>query len=471
MNDLRKINRETRKKPGMKDFFVFVLCFSYFNKFSDKNDFSLSQTVLADYYKCTTKTIYRWLRKLRDIDCLHYAEREDAGTIGYYKTIEDGKQITKSYIKPKYKKIRVGKPDECKFVNVYTLDQNKLNQYLIDTIDLDVLSNIDKYKEKYFNSYIRYLTTRQMTVEKLKDTTQEEVQELSKKDKSNIKRNTLIKKRVKENEYYLQLKEDLDSTSLSFQCRYLKEGCLRLTHDICNTVNPEHTDKINDSSYWRSSHARTDMLANILHADQFEERDVNGSIYRLTYNLYHEVPLDISTDIYEKIWKTGFKIDWPDSSYRNKFKRLLMPIYMKEYLNGYRSTQYEFVNKYYANNKRKYMTLDKGCREQYEIYDAFVKLTKMPIRKFLDTVNEAMHKCLNTDKYLEGSIFIQESNLHILIRKKFKSIGIECANVYDGFYFKKGEVSEQDFYKVYTSAIIELKSNLNMGIGTPIKAI
>ena len=471
--DLRVIPNSTRKKPGMKEFFIFVMCYSYYNKRStDNHEFSLAQTVLADYFQCSTKTIYRWLYKLKDIGCLSYAKREDAGKTGYYRVVEDGKTIKKSYVKPKYKRIRVGEKDDYKFVNVYTLDQEKLNKYFIETINEDIFSNIAKYKEKYFNSYIRFLQDRKMSVEKLEIIAQKDEVELSKKNKNDLKRDQLIKKRIEENAYYLKMKECLDQSLPTFTCRYLKEGCLRLTHDICNTVNPEHTDKIDDFNYWRSSHARNDMLTNILNTDQFEERDVNGSIYRLTYNLYHDNPLSISTDIYQEIWHTAFAdIIWPDSSYRNKFKRILMPIYMKEYLIGYRASQYEFVKKYYAGHKNKYKHLDKNEREQYELYNDFVVLTGLSIRDFLDTVNRAMHTYLNTTKYLESAIFIQESNLFILMRNKFTSMGVDCANVYDGFYFKKDEVTMNDFYSVYNSSLLELKSNLNNGIGTPLRAI
>lgn len=469
LKDLRVVERSTRKKPGMKEFFILVLCYSYYNRnFEQSNEISISETVLADYFDCTTKTIYRWLCKLKDINCIKQAERENAGKTGYYKEKdENGKLVKKSYIIPKYKKIRVGEKDECKFVNVYTVNQTKLNNYLIETIDEDVFGNIDKYKEEYFDKYIIYLKGRNVTIEKIEN---EEISEedLDKDDKQKLKREKEIKQRIKENDYYLKLKEKQDKKNPEFICRYLKEGCLRLTHEICNTVNPEHTEKIDESNYWRSSHARNDMLINILNVSDFEEKDVNGSIYRLTYNLNHDKLLDVNEDIYSLIWKEAFDVSWPDSSYRNTFKKILMPIYMKEYLIGYRCAHYEYIEKYFVGHPRKYKKLSIADKDLYETHHKLLELTGMTnLKDFLHKVSNAMHEVLNTKKFMGSKIFIQESNLHILMRERFNDIGIKCANIYDGFYFKKSEMSTSEFYAIYTSAVFELKHNLSNNIGTP----
>lgn len=476
-NDLRKVSRPTRKKKGMKDFFILLLCYSYYNKSKNSsfkyNEFSLSETVMAKYFNCTSKTIYRWLLKLKDIGCIENSKREDAGESKYYTIIDkDGNKIKKSYIVSKYKKIRVGNKDELKFVNVYILDQIKLNDYLINTIELDVLSNIKSYKN-IFVDYILFLSTlKTKAIEEIKKTaeTKESKVKLSKKEKKQLKREKKIEKKIKENRYYLDKKIEQDKLFPECPSRYLEENSLRLTCPLCNTVNPENTDKINEMNYWRSSHVRNDILTKVLKSNAFEERDVNGSIYRLTYNLYHNKPLDINADIYSLIWNDAFDIVWPDKSYRKKFKLLLMPIYMKESSTAYRISQHEYIKDYYYTNKEKYKSLDKVDRDRFELYEDFINLTKLSLNEFLDRVRQSMHKILNVDKFMGADIFIQESNLHILMRDRFNKLNIKCINIYDGFYFIKDSVSKNTFYKIYEEALNELKYNLSCGIGSAIPA-
>ena len=79
-----------------------------------------------------------------------------------------------------------------------------------------------------------------------------------------------------------------------------------------------------------------------------------------------------------------------------------------------------------------------------------------------------MHRTLNTNKFIGADIFIHESNLHILMREKFLSRAIRCINIYDGFYFENNIITDTEFYDVYNRSILELKDNLNIGIGSAI---
>lgn len=478
--DLRKVARPTRKKPGMQEFFILILVYSYYNKNSHnvQNEFSVPQTVLADYFGCTVLTVKRWCEKLRDLGYLKYAERSNAGKTIYYKTKENDIEVKKSYVIPKYKKIRCGNPNEIKFLNVYTLDQVGLNQYLIDTVDIDVLNNIIDYK-KVFNKFIVFLTKRGQYSDFIDSIDLENVQTiediktdkpLTNEEKRAIKKTLNIKHKIDENSEYLIKKRELDRIYPDFQCKYLEEGCLRLTHEICSTVNPEHTEKINENNYWRSSNARMDMLKSILRSDNIVEYDINGSIYRLTYNLYHDKILPFNRDIYEMIWNNcDFNIPWPDDKkdqYRTAFKLILMPIYMKEYTLGFRASQWDYIDSYYAEHPRKYSRLTKQEQTFYETYKLFVDLTKLPIKDLLSIIAKALHKTLNTEKFIESDIFTHESNLHILIREKLMLRGIKSVNVYDGFYFDKNAINKSDFCKLYDECIYELKDNLSKGIGT-----
>lgn len=475
-NDLRKVARPTRKKPGMQEFFILILVYSYYNRNShnSKNEFSVPQSVLADYFNCSVVTIKRWCEKLRDLGYLQYAERDNAGKTVYYKDHD----TKKSYTIPKYKRIRVGEdPKEIKFLNVYTLDQKKLNQYLIDTIDLDILNNIEANKS-VFNDFIAFLSKRQKYNDFIASIDTEnlpsvkEIQNNLSNDTKKARKTLNIIRKLGENAVYIAKKKVLDQAYPDFQCKYLEEGCLRLTHEICSTVNPEHIDKINEENYWRSSNVRNNMLTAILHSDKFVEYDINGSIYRLTYNLYHDDILGFKEDIYELIWNNcRFNKDWPKNEkeqYRNAFKVLLMPIYMKEYTLGYRANQWEYIKKYYADHPRKYNRLSNQEKEFYETYKLFVDLIGWNLKDILKEIARALHETLNTQKFMKSDIFTHESNLHILIREKLMMMGVKSVNVYDGFYIKKNSISLKRFYEVYNESLIELKTNLQNGIGSPI---
>lgn len=477
--DLRKVNRPTRKKPGMREFFTLILVYSYYNKNkSANNEFSIPQSVIADYFDCSVVTVKRWFKKLRELGYLSYAKRENAGKTGYYKVVEDGKVVKKSYIIPDYKKIKCGEKDEIKFVNVYVLDQIGLNDYFIDKIGIDIYGGMDLYKP-VFDEFINFLSSRNKHEELNELLASDDISdindlhldyELSKAEKKRIKRTIKINKKIEDNVYYLQKKHMLEDEFPEFKCKYLEEGCLRLTHEVCNTINPEHTDKIDESNFWRSSHARINMLSNILDTTNLVEYDVNGSIYRLTYNLYHDKILSYDTDIYELIWNNcNFDFSWNDSNrsiYRNAFKSILMPLYMKEYTITYRINQWEYINKYYDGHPRKYNRLSRQEKEFYETYKLFVEATGKSIREFLTEVVQALHKTLNTKKFIGSDIFIHESNLHILIREKLLNRGIKCANIYDGFYFINSTMTQQEFENIYDDCIVDMKYNLANNIGT-----
>ena len=469
--DLRKVNRPTRKKPGMQEFFILILIYSYYNRNSSgaNNEFSIPQSVLADYFDCTVLTVKRWFEKLRDIECIQYAERENAGRVGYYK--ENGNN--KSYIIPKYKRIRCGEKNEIKFLNIYILNQNKLNQYLIDRVDIDVLNNIQSYKTT-FDKFITFLSNRRKYDEFIdiinSNHDKDEVDISNVLDKDLAKRAVKIRNKIIENQEYLLKKHVLDEAYPDFKCKYLEEGCLRLTHEICNTLNPTHIDKINENNYWHSKDIRNNMLEDLLNSDKFIEYDVNGSIYRLTYNLFHDEILDYRTDIYELIWKNcSLYVEWPDDKkelYRKAFKIMLMPIYMREYTLGYRASQWEYINKYFANRPRKYNRLSNHEKEFYETYKLFVDLTHTNIKSVLLEIAKAVHKTLNVQKFIGSDIFIHESNLHILIREKLMHKNIKGINIYDGFYFVEGIITEAQFQDIYNESLLELKNNLHNSIGT-----
>lgn len=473
LKDLKKVSRPARHRPGMQDFFILILAYSYYNRSSNvSNEFSIPQTTLSDYFGCTVLTVKRWCAKLRDLGFLKYVERDNAGKSVYYKD-RAGNKVP--YTIPKYKKIRIGEPNEIKFLNVYSLDQKGLNQYMIDHVEIDVLNNITDYKGT-FNDFISFLSNRSkkndFTSLDLDNLDKEFTETLSKEDKKTLQKVLKIHDKIEENRYYLDIKRTLDTDFPEFTCRYLEEGCLRLTHEICTTVNPEHTDKINESNYWRSSKARSDMLESMLSSNMKDitEYDVNGSIYRLTYNLNHDKLLPFDTDIYEQIWNNcGFPIPWSGRNrekFRKAFKLVLMPIYMKPHAIGYTASHWDYLNKYYAGHPRKYQKLNKEDQEIYERFELFTTSLNIDVKTFLEQVRDAMYLTLNTKTFIKSDIFTLESNLHILIRRKLLDKGIKCVNVYDGFYVVKSQLSKAEFSWIYDECVQELKTNMKNGIGT-----
>lgn len=475
MKDLKIPRLFRRTTKGMQDCFILVLVYSYLNTeyIDSENSFILPESLIAEMYNKSTRSVIRWFKKLRELGYLNYTKREDAGEVAHY-SIKDkvtGEIVTKSYIKGERKKkvVRDSKGNLKYCLNIYQLDQNGLNDYLIEHVNIDVLNNIEEYKHLY-DEFMHFIKTRKEKMICEEIVSKKKVKNSKITDKDRLRYKKLLSKQT-ENALYIKKKNELDSLQPEFTCKYLDDGCFRLTHDICNTINPEHTEKINENNYWRSSDCRINMLRSILHTnkDNIVEYDVNGSIYRLTYNLYHDKPLSDDVDIYELIWNNcNFGIDFNSTHLRNAFKSIIMPIYMKCSTISYKASQWEHIQ-----NHMKYKDkniLSKVKYEFYSLYKSFVELTHKSIKSLLETIKNALFKTLNISKSLGADIFIHESNLHILIREKLLKRGIHSANVYDGFYFDKNTISEDEFYSIYREATIELKNNLSLGIGTPIPA-
>lgn len=229
--------------------------------------------------------------------------------------------------------------------------------------------------------------------------------------------------------------------------KYLADGKLRENNFLCQTLNPEkeHVAKIDvaDLSY------RYTILTNFFGTDNFVERDTNGSIYRLTYNLNHKNPLAHSVDVYYEFWKeAGFKAEFTKQN-RDNLKLLCMPIFMSNGAkNGYNALMV------YKND----LSLDK---KDYAKKCALLNVcrdTGLEARQVLDALTAAMYKVLGTDHFLEEEIFIHESNLHLMILGYCADHDIRAINVYDGFYFIDGTMTKEEFYDLYDDCTKQIKS-------------
>lgn len=231
------------------------------------------------------------------------------------------------------------------------------------------------------------------------------------------------------------------------QSKYLGEGRLRESSFLCATLNPEkdHAIKIRNADLTY----RYILLEEFFGTSDFIECDTNASIYRLSYNLNHNKLLDDNVDIYNEFWKlAGFKGSF-DRITRDSLKLLCMVIFMSNGAkNGFNATL--------AVKEDKELTRSELQRK--DILNYMSKKTGLSPRKFLDTLTEAMYKFIGVDEFLEEEIFIHESNLHLLILDACEQQNIQAINVYDGFYFKTEDMTQEKYNQLYKEATKLLKT-------------
>ena len=336
------------------------------------------------------------------------------------------------------------------YANLYSVDDEAIRNYLIYTTGEDIEEHIKEESLRYFD-FITHVKAEYQAKLKGKDLTDEEVSTIkdsvkkSMEDKEKREQAKIDKMKI-ENAKYLNMLDKINKDS-SIKMNYLAENKKRLTNEICTTMNP---DKHSIETWGRNERER--LLKKYFDTDkEVVEFDTNASIYRLSYSLGHNctTPHEEGTDIYELIYnECGFDIKWSDKL-RNEFKKLLMPIYMREWVISYRCSEFNRQSKWKTFYSK---TVEKG----YLFYKQFVDLFKRDLKDILTTIRAAMHKVFNLAKFYMADIFIHESNLHILMIKKFKDMEIKTINVYDGFYFIKGTMTRELYDKIYDECVLEL---------------
>lgn len=227
---------------------------------------------------------------------------------------------------------------------------------------------------------------------------------------------------------------------------YLAEGKLRENNYLCQTLNPEkeHQMKLlaTDLNY------RYNVLSNFFGTKDFIECDTNASIYRLSYNLNHKELLSHDIDIYAEFWKlAGFNYKM-DKECREHLKVLCMPIFMSNAAkNGYNA------NLIYKDP----MSLNRSEDNRRLVLLDLMNKTGLSAREILDKLADAMYKFIGTDHFLEAEIFIYESNLHLIILDNCLKNDIQAINVYDGFYFKTSDMTQDKYHAMYDEATSILK--------------
>ena len=301
--------------------------------------------------------------------------------------------------------------------NIYSVDNEKINQYIKNETGIDLLDNVDNLINLY-HEYMKFI-----------------------KEMHNIHINIVDKKEqnklsiLKKNDiYYTNLLNEINNNVIPL--KYLNEDKKRLVSNLCSTRNQAHDP----------NNTRIKIIKNYFKtSSDIIEYDTNASIYRLSYALGHGYCAPLNVDMYKLIFdECHFNLEWNDKV-RNIFKKILMPIYMRESSLRYRCIQFN------SQKTWKYI-FNKTDRELYNSYIWLEENLQKSIWDILDTIRNSMHKVLNLDKFYKADIFIYESNLHILILKLLKDLNIQTINVYDGFYFVKDSLTKEQYDEIYNKA-------------------
>lgn len=396
------------KPDKIVDVFTLILVYSYCTTKHD-NEIIMNQQSFAEFLGISSRSITRHFNLAKDLGLIEVTGK-------HY--IYNGKQKSKW------------------LTNVYDVDLQKLNKYIVDKTGHNILDNIEKEIPLYYN-YMKFIkrTKEQKMLDSMTPAQRIEYEE--KETKKEQKKENQITKLKNQNRYYLDLLAEVNNDIIpNF---YLNDNKKRLVNILCSTKNPENSDDTN----------RMKLLTKFFESEDIVEFDTNASIYRLSYALGNNQVADPNIDMYKLIFdKCGFKLPWT-KEIRDHFKNMLMPIYMKESSIKYRSLVYE------KRKDREWFT-DKREGEAYAFYAYLERKLKKPIYDIFNIVKDAMHEIFGLKKFYRADIFIYESNLHILMLKKFKDMGIKTINVYDGFYFINGTMTQDLYNEVYENATNEL---------------
>ena len=324
--------------------------------------------------------------------------------------------------------------------NVYTIKLQALNNFIIDESEEDITADINNITTTYFDfmTFIRVnRKNKYVDIEESVEAKEILEERFIKEDKVVGKK---MKQLIKKNRYYLDLLKEVNNDKIPLS--YLEQNKKRLVSNLCATRNPDHD----------IFKTRQKMLENFFQTtEEIEEFDTNASIYRLSFALGHGHLAPSELDIYKLIFNgCNFKAPWTKEA-RYYIKQLMMPIYMRESSIKFKCDQY---------NKQKnwsyfISTIDE---KQFRMYSRIEKLFDLPIFEVMEKIRVVMHKVLNLEKFYKADIFIYESNLHILMLKEFKDMGIESINVYDGFYFKHRTMTRELYDKLYKQSVEKLLS-------------
>ena len=188
---------------------------------------------------------------------------------------------------------------------------------------------------------------------------------------------------------------------------HVKNVSIRATSDFCSVKSREKHPEFPWYIKCREDYLDEDLGIG------WEEYDVKGSVPRIAHFLHTGEWLDENVDPYKEIFESHF-FDW-DKDTRDICKDWFMRIY-------FGGTIKEIVRN--AINCKDYPNLTSNKKEQ--------------LTKDITELKEAIDNyCGVADG---NSIFLHESCIYIDVREELAKRKIDVKQVYDGFYFKHGEV-------------------------------
>lgn len=237
----------------------------------------------------------------------------------------------------------------------------------------------------------------------------------------------------------------------------------RIYSEVCNYLNEDKHEKVEVGEMTKQRYLDKEFGQN-----KWFEFDRRGSIYNLTYSLNKKEYIDNSIDIYEEM--NGQK--FASKEERELFKLTQMGVYFSTYR---RQLQFIIRNlESKANgacipektNKiiRAYWTLC-GCNEN-TTWNEFVE----KFRKYYTDRKNRMIKYIGDNKWLidtnskysknfvknnEDFIFMHESIVYLKFVDKLRDKGLRVVQIYDGFYFEKGSISESELNNILKSVVME----------------
>lgn len=400
-----KYDEHNIKKNGRPSYIIEVLkMFMRFQVLSIKANtqyFCLSSVSLAEFLGCTRRTITNQIKKLKDLNLI--------------------KVIFKNKINNKQQYVS----------NFYTCDLNASNEYIISCTGENFLKNIDvEVCSQYLNLIKEHNIQKFLNKLPIEERNKQIVQ--LKREKT--RKENRLKKLQKENKYFLDILETVNDYGANNL--YLNEGKRRLTNHICSTLNERHEISNRILKIKELFNSKEDII-------QF---DTNASIYRLSYALGNKKLFE-HEDLYKYLFDLcKFEVD-DFENFRKYFKELIMPIYMKESTINYVCAKYESMKSWkYINRHHK---------KSFLTYTHVEEKLNLNLFTIMTTLQKIMHKFFNLNKFYQADIFIHESNLHILLLKKFQDMEIKTINVYDNFYFIKETMTQEQYEQIYDETVLE----------------
>ena len=207
---------------------------------------------------------------------------------------------------------------------------------------------------------------------------------------------------------------------------YLTKIGFRASSKISNYKEHENENP-NYHGTWRKDYLKKRL------GDEYKHFDVNGSIWRLSYNLSHEDMMPNDVDAYEVAHGAKFE----SKEQRALFKSIAMRLY------------FGGINQLGVQVENKIREIAEALGEKYE-YSSWRK------DAFSDILaEEKLIACRNIGAFYDSEIFLHESCIYLKMFKHAIDRRIDIIQVYDSFYYNSS--NSIDFLSLYSQILTQYK--------------